>query len=485
MARQLWRNYGMNIPPIPKLEKYPMHRQLHSDSSIMGNMNYKPKMSYPETMIDFWSSQDTINKQQAALTILATLTPSRIMWYQIDPKDMFITILKGTNKVQLLNAAWKDPCFKEKSKDENVTREKHLSLTSAVSMGPDMPFKPVFGSFFPENPKEPTLSSLSSVRNIRSIHEPSIIKEESQQPPESTSNQSAQEEEPNLEGNAVVRTQPEIADKQRRTSWHSAKDYISPDDLRTVKQDKEEEGLEDDRVKGVSVESMENKVEKDREEEEVITVPLVTMAHQALLVKRLAVGTCGIVSGLKGEPQKPTHTLTQLHKLQSPLNFYRKVIHWRDATFKADLSYNTQGTLILTETEAIHAETLASTDLACSLHNLPPSTHARELRGSKLGFYLLSRHTELSVLAYVIQDFFLGFTEASRRHGNKYDASQLASVLSTLSVIAIFKVLSSSRERACKLEPKALGIGFGLLIMHARQAAVATPGPWDLWEGMD
>ncbi|KAK0439707.1 uncharacterized protein EV420DRAFT_1650821 [Desarmillaria tabescens] len=35
-------------------------------------------------------------------------------------------------------------------------------------------------------------------------------------------------------------------------------------------------------------------------------------------LKRLAVGTCGIVSGLKGEPQKPTHTLTQLHKLQSP-----------------------------------------------------------------------------------------------------------------------------------------------------------------------
>ncbi|KAK0454242.1 uncharacterized protein EV420DRAFT_1645141 [Desarmillaria tabescens] len=41
-------------------------------------------------------------------------------------------------------------------------------------------------------------------------------------------------------------------------------------------------------------------------------------AEEPPTLKRLAVGTCGIVSRLKGKPQKPTHTLTQLHKLQSP-----------------------------------------------------------------------------------------------------------------------------------------------------------------------
>ncbi len=51
--------------------------------------------------------QITINELQAALTIAATMTPTRLSWFQVNLKDMFMTILKSTNKVQLLNATWK------------------------------------------------------------------------------------------------------------------------------------------------------------------------------------------------------------------------------------------------------------------------------------------------------------------------------------------------------------------------------------------
>ncbi len=51
--------------------------------------------------------QITINKLQVALTIAATMIPTRSPWFQVDPKNMFMSILKGTNKVQLLNMAWK------------------------------------------------------------------------------------------------------------------------------------------------------------------------------------------------------------------------------------------------------------------------------------------------------------------------------------------------------------------------------------------
>ncbi len=53
--------------------------------------------------------QSTIDELQAALAISATMTPSpaRSTWFQVDPKDMFISILKGSDKLQLINAAWK------------------------------------------------------------------------------------------------------------------------------------------------------------------------------------------------------------------------------------------------------------------------------------------------------------------------------------------------------------------------------------------
>ncbi|SJL06869.1 uncharacterized protein ARMOST_10211 [Armillaria ostoyae] len=53
--------------------------------------------------------QATIDELQAALAIAATMTPSPACstWFQIDPKDMFMSILRGSNKIQLINAAWK------------------------------------------------------------------------------------------------------------------------------------------------------------------------------------------------------------------------------------------------------------------------------------------------------------------------------------------------------------------------------------------
>ncbi len=53
--------------------------------------------------------QATIDELQVALAIAATMTPSPVCstWFQVDPKDMFMSILKGSNKNQLVNATWK------------------------------------------------------------------------------------------------------------------------------------------------------------------------------------------------------------------------------------------------------------------------------------------------------------------------------------------------------------------------------------------
>ncbi|PBK65439.1 hypothetical protein ARMSODRAFT_978247 [Armillaria solidipes] len=51
--------------------------------------------------------QNTVNELQAALTVASTLIPLRSTWYRVDPNDTFMDLLKGTNNVKLLNAAWR------------------------------------------------------------------------------------------------------------------------------------------------------------------------------------------------------------------------------------------------------------------------------------------------------------------------------------------------------------------------------------------
>ncbi len=41
------------------------------------------------------------------LAVAAGMIPHRLQWFQVDPRNIFLDILNGTDNVRLLNAAWK------------------------------------------------------------------------------------------------------------------------------------------------------------------------------------------------------------------------------------------------------------------------------------------------------------------------------------------------------------------------------------------
>ncbi|SJL15799.1 uncharacterized protein ARMOST_19304 [Armillaria ostoyae] len=93
----------------------------------------------------FRAVQATIDELQAALAIAATMTPSpaRSMWFQVNPKDMFMSILKGSNKIQLVNAAWKGLSGRLKRGHEFLQKyleefERHTCPVSPFSTVPEL-----------------------------------------------------------------------------------------------------------------------------------------------------------------------------------------------------------------------------------------------------------------------------------------------------------------------------------------------------------